>query len=83
MPARGRDQCTGSRVTWREGWLVFAVRAGPELLLMHPEKPLHVTGVCLAHPSTHCSLAWACGALHFLGSSCWQGTCPSTLGSFL
>lgn len=87
MPARAgisaQAAALSSSVTWGEGWLVFAVRAGLELLLMHPEKPLWVTGACLAHPSTHCTLAWACGELHFLGSPCWQGTCLSTLGSFL
>lgn len=88
MPARGRDQRTGCCTELQRdmGGRMASVCCqswARAALLMHPKKRLCVTRVCLAHPSTHCTLAWAYGALHFLGSPCWQGTCLSTLGSFL
>lgn len=35
------------------------------------ETPVCDTCMFLTHPSTHCTLAWARGELHLLGSPRW------------
>lgn len=83
MPARGRDQCTGCCTELQcdvDGQCLLS-ELGQAVVNAPRETPVCDMGVPC--PSFHPAMALWCTASHFQCSPCWQGTCLSTLGSFL